>query len=516
LGTQAHVTKLYGDADLRKCDAIAPESETIFSFARILSDWSGTYNQARVLRMILLGKGGSDEVVHCRSITEAEWRQMYDAPGGPLANNQFVKCKKAIFVATYERTYNTVHTRFSAITKLKGDTLEAFTRRLNQYAKLVPSIYETYGCADDGSITDEVKLTAKVRTESITNTLLKHLTLQFPKLQPHVTYQTQTDFDTAPNQGGWLVRFVASVGDLMDQYTPGQAFLGTLTPLADAHAPPANTYGGGQYKPYEHSESDFQQHFEHPAFFSNTNQVPVRPGGPRGLHPPPGQQPPPGTMFGLPPPPGQQPPPALRPCQFWPKGTCSSGTACRYPHEGQSGAHNHGGDPNQRPAADCRDFQRGVCSRTQCRFTHTGVHPSYGPSRSGPPARPPGPYESPTKMKPCFGFQKGNCTRGDACRYSHQQGVPPNHRDAPKNDKPGKHDKAARKEHRALKTRVDLQETQLAAVMLENQGHRAAAAKEAAAIESRRNLSSIISSLRESTDPAGNKVFFLEGDRLNR
>jgi hypothetical protein len=301
LGNQTHVTKLYEDADLRKMSAISSESETIFSFTKILYEWSVTFNKARVLRMILLGKCGPDEVAHCQPITEAEWRQMYADPDGAVASNQFVKCKKAIFTASYERTFNTVQTKFSAIAKLKSENLESFTRRLTRYAKMVPSIYETYGCSDDGSVTTDARLAAKVRAESVTNTLLKHLMSQFPQLKSHVTYQTQADFDDANNKGAWLLQFVARIGDLMDQHTSGQAFLSTM-------APPANGYGGNAYQQPTHSESDCQRSLTHtdpghPAFFSNTNQVPMRPGGPAGWQSfnAGGQQPPPG------------PPPALRP-----------------------------------------------------------------------------------------------------------------------------------------------------------------------------------------------------------
>ena len=52
---------------------------------------------------------------------------------------------------------------------------------------------------------------------------------------------------------------------------------------------------------------------------------------------------------------------------------------------------------------DCFDFQKGVCSRGDaCRFSHS--------SRRA---------EETKESVACFDFQKGTCSYGDACRFSH-------------------------------------------------------------------------------------------------
>lgn len=54
----------------------------------------------------------------------------------------------------------------------------------------------------------------------------------------------------------------------------------------------------------------------------------------------------------------------------------------------------------------CFDFARGECGRgDQCKFSHGGG--PRGGDRSG------------EKPGPCFDFAKGRCTRGVACRFSH-------------------------------------------------------------------------------------------------
>jgi hypothetical protein len=57
----------------------------------------------------------------------------------------------------------------------------------------------------------------------------------------------------------------------------------------------------------------------------------------------------------------------------------------------------------------CYAFQKGECTRGDaCRFSHTeggGGGGGFGGGGGGAPV--------------CYAFQKGECTRGDACRFSH-------------------------------------------------------------------------------------------------
>ena len=56
----------------------------------------------------------------------------------------------------------------------------------------------------------------------------------------------------------------------------------------------------------------------------------------------------------------------------------------------------------QRSTAPCYAFQRGECTRGDaCRFSHD-------PNATAPKA-----------SGVCYAFQKGECTRGDACRFQH-------------------------------------------------------------------------------------------------
>ena len=59
------------------------------------------------------------------------------------------------------------------------------------------------------------------------------------------------------------------------------------------------------------------------------------------------------------------------------------------------------------PSGPCYAFQRGECDRgDSCRFSHEAG----GAASSGPPAA----------RGVCYSFQKGECTRGDSCRFSHE------------------------------------------------------------------------------------------------
>jgi hypothetical protein len=65
------------------------------------------------------------------------------------------------------------------------------------------------------------------------------------------------------------------------------------------------------------------------------------------------------------------------------------------------------------PAEACRDFSRGTCRRTPCRFVH-----------STPPLAPPYPPSGQRNNQQgrdwCHNFKRGNCTRGSGCRFRHQ------------------------------------------------------------------------------------------------
>jgi len=69
-----------------------------------------------------------------------------------------------------------------------------------------------------------------------------------------------------------------------------------------------------------------------------------------------------------------------------------------------------------REAGICRDFQRGNCTRGPgCRFSH-------GDDRGGGGGYGGGGYGGGGRSNECFDFQKGRCTRGDSCRFSHGGG----------------------------------------------------------------------------------------------
>ena len=57
----------------------------------------------------------------------------------------------------------------------------------------------------------------------------------------------------------------------------------------------------------------------------------------------------------------------------------------------------------------CYAFQKGECTRgDSCRFSHGEAGGGGGGGGGGWAGAP-----------PCYAFQKGECTRGDACRFSH-------------------------------------------------------------------------------------------------
>jgi len=73
--------------------------------------------------------------------------------------------------------------------------------------------------------------------------------------------------------------------------------------------------------------------------------------------------------------------------------------------KGEGGA---GGEWSPRPQGVCFAFQKGQCDRGDaCRFSHTEA-------KEGDAAA------SSWSKPPCFAFQKGECWRGDDCRFSHE------------------------------------------------------------------------------------------------
>eukprot|EP00242_Pyramimonas_sp_CCMP2087_P016734 CAMPEP_0198210220 /NCGR_PEP_ID=MMETSP1445-20131203/19968_1 /TAXON_ID=36898 /ORGANISM="Pyramimonas sp., Strain CCMP2087" /LENGTH=155 /DNA_ID=CAMNT_0043884227 /DNA_START=99 /DNA_END=562 /DNA_ORIENTATION=- len=87
---------------------------------------------------------------------------------------------------------------------------------------------------------------------------------------------------------------------------------------------------------------------------------------------------------------------------------------------GRGGGGRGGGDREggfERSAGVCGDFQRGTCTRGDgCRFSHD---PEAAAAESA------GRAAMPRSDQPCYQFTQGTCTRGDACRFSHSaQSVP--------------------------------------------------------------------------------------------
>ncbi len=68
--------------------------------------------------------------------------------------------------------------------------------------------------------------------------------------------------------------------------------------------------------------------------------------------------------------------------------------------------------PRSRSAGACYAFQRGECDRgDSCRYSHDAAGAT------------PGADFAPRERRPrgvCYAFQKGECDRGDACRFSHE------------------------------------------------------------------------------------------------
>lgn len=82
-----------------------------------------------------------------------------------------------------------------------------------------------------------------------------------------------------------------------------------------------------------------------------------------------------------------------KPCHAFQRGNCMYGADCRYSHDDGSGF----------PVGFNGGFPMG----------YGGMDQNFGGGYGGPPRRVGRP------RNPCFAFQRGNCTYGDSCRYSH-------------------------------------------------------------------------------------------------
>ena len=97
-------------------------------------------------------------------------------------------------------------------------------------------------------------------------------------------------------------------------------------------------------------------------------------------------------------------------CRFLHEQSSESSGAFTNFGSGRQGYSSRGGS-----SGTCYAFQRGECNRGEsCRFSHEGESsPSNGAFRNFNSTR-----GSP-KSGTCYAFQRGECDRGDSCRFSH-------------------------------------------------------------------------------------------------
>lgn len=120
-------------------------------------------------------------------------------------------------------------------------------------------------------------------------------------------------------------------------------------------------------------------------------------------------------QFGVPfytfPPPAQHPP--MKPCHAFMRGECMYGNECRYSHDAFPPF--NGFPPFLAP------------------FPGAGADPNFLPNfpqaqqqlHQQPNQQQPQQLRRPNKSKnPCFAFQRGNCSYGDSCRYTHDDSLP--------------------------------------------------------------------------------------------
>ena len=109
-------------------------------------------------------------------------------------------------------------------------------------------------------------------------------------------------------------------------------------------------------------------------------------------------------------------------CYRFQRGECTRGDSCKYSHEVDDAFQNFGGRPRGGGGGgfreggggggrgECFAFQRGECNRgSACRFSHGGA----GESGDGG-------FGSGMVPSKCLAFQRGECNRGDDCKFSHE------------------------------------------------------------------------------------------------
>ncbi len=118
-------------------------------------------------------------------------------------------------------------------------------------------------------------------------------------------------------------------------------------------------------------------------------------------------------------------------CYDFQQGRCTR-THCKFSHGDQlptrpsgGGFGGAGGFGGGGGSSMCYDFQQGRCTRTHCKFSHGDDAPAGGyaprgrsPERRFSPGRPP---MGGASSGVCFDFQKGTCTRTN-CKFSHGGG----------------------------------------------------------------------------------------------
>ena len=110
-----------------------------------------------------------------------------------------------------------------------------------------------------------------------------------------------------------------------------------------------------------------------------------------------------------------------KPCFAWQReGRCASGSACTYSHDVTAGVvRTVSSAGTGRSSNPCHAWQRGQCFRGDaCRYSHGGQQQQQQQQRSNN-SRSSSSSSAGRPPNPCFSWQRGECYRGDACRYNH-------------------------------------------------------------------------------------------------